>query len=127
MTSTHERPRHGRTNPAPIAILTAILLLGVYYVLVVASGTLRGTTEVPVAGQKTLHGDYVTLVMTVQEVDVTGRQVQATVLPVADGRAIREKLSTLPVDFAYKEYNMAHEVSNESLGDIAAWLRARLS
>jgi hypothetical protein len=95
MTTTLERPRHGRTNPAPIAILTAILLLGVYYVLVVASGTLRGTTEVPVAGQKTLHGDYVTLVMTVQEVDVTGRQVQATVLPVAHGSFVGDRIGEI--------------------------------
>ena len=48
------------------------------------------------------------------------------VLPIQEGRAIRDKLSILPVDFSYREYNMAHEVSQESLADVTAWLTARL-
>lgn len=48
------------------------------------------------------------------------------VLPIANGREIRDELLKLPLDFRYKEYDMAHEVSNESLADIAAWLTARL-
>jgi len=49
-----------------------------------------------------------------------------SVLPIADGRAIKENLEKLPVSLAYREYPMAHEVSEESLGDIANWLSHQL-
>ncbi len=48
------------------------------------------------------------------------------VLPIAGGREIQANLSTLPVDLSYKEYDMAHEVTPESLNDIAAWLTTTL-
>ena len=48
------------------------------------------------------------------------------VLTIADGRNLRDHLSTLPLDFSYREYPMAHEVSNASIADIAAYLKARL-
>ena len=48
------------------------------------------------------------------------------VLPIADGRNLRDKLSTLPLDFTYREYPMAHEVSADSIADIAAYLTAKL-
>jgi phospholipase/carboxylesterase len=48
------------------------------------------------------------------------------VLPIHHGRASRELLSTLPVDLTYREYPMGHEISAESLGDVAAWLSERL-
>lgn len=49
-----------------------------------------------------------------------------TVLPLAFGRDIRDRLAALPVDFTYREYPMAHEVSPESLADITSWLSDRL-
>ena len=48
------------------------------------------------------------------------------VLPIHNGRASRAILTDLPVALAYKEYPMAHEVSAQSLDDVAAWLTARL-
>lgn len=51
---------------------------------------------------------------------------QDQVLPIRFGRAIRDELGTLPVAVSYREYPMAHEISAESLSDVAAWLRARL-
>jgi phospholipase/carboxylesterase len=48
------------------------------------------------------------------------------VLPIASGREIREKLTTLPLDFTYHEYPMAHEVSGESLAEATSWLSERL-
>lgn len=48
------------------------------------------------------------------------------ILPIQHGRAIRERLSTLPVDLTYREYPMAHEVSAESLADVTAWLQTQL-
>jgi phospholipase/carboxylesterase len=49
-----------------------------------------------------------------------------TVLPIEHGRAGRETLAALPIDFTYHEYPMGHEVSLESLADIVAWLGACL-
>ncbi len=48
------------------------------------------------------------------------------VLPIECGREIDQTLSALPVDLTYKEYDMAHQVSAQSLGDISAWLSHRL-
>ena len=48
------------------------------------------------------------------------------VLPIEDGRAAREKLEALPVELAYHEYPMGHEVSLESLRDVSAWLKSSL-
>jgi phospholipase/carboxylesterase len=47
-------------------------------------------------------------------------------LPIQNGRASRDLLQQLPVDLTYREYPMAHEVSAQSLADVAAWLSARL-
>src|SRR5215207_8312627 len=49
-----------------------------------------------------------------------------TVLPVEQGRAARDRLEALPVELTYREYPMAHEVSMESLRDVAAWLTKAL-
>jgi len=51
---------------------------------------------------------------------------QDRVLPIADGRNIRERLSSLPIDFDYKEYPMGHAVSSESVADITSWLTSKL-
>ena len=48
------------------------------------------------------------------------------VLPIDSGRDCREKLQALPVVLTYREYPMGHEVSMESLRDVAAWLRSAL-
>ncbi len=49
------------------------------------------------------------------------------VLPIGNARAAREQLAKLPVDLTYHEYPMAHQVSIESLTDIAKWLIDRLN
>jgi phospholipase/carboxylesterase len=48
------------------------------------------------------------------------------VLPITYGRASREFLSSLPVDLTYHEYTMGHEVTQESLSDVTAWLTEQL-
>lgn len=48
------------------------------------------------------------------------------VLPVENGRRIRDLLAPLPVDLTYREYRMGHQVSMESLRDVATWLSTRL-
>lgn len=48
------------------------------------------------------------------------------VLPVHFGRAIQRQMDALPVTLDYREYPMGHQVSEESLSDIADWLRDQL-
>lgn len=48
------------------------------------------------------------------------------VLPIRHAHEIRTELSNLPVDLTYREYEMAHEVSAESLRDVITWLKNRL-
>ena len=48
------------------------------------------------------------------------------VLPIENGRAVRDHLARLPVELTYREYPMAHEVSMESLRDVTAWLTKTL-
>ncbi len=48
------------------------------------------------------------------------------VLPIENGRATKEILSRLPVKLEYKEYEMAHEISPESLQDVSSWLSLQL-
>src|SRR2546428_32220 len=48
------------------------------------------------------------------------------VLPIHHGRAARDLLSALPVSLTYRENPIGHYVSEESLAEVAAWLRDRL-
>lgn len=48
------------------------------------------------------------------------------VLPIHHGRAARELLQRLPVALTYREYPIGHQISDQSLADIAGWLTQRL-
>lgn len=48
------------------------------------------------------------------------------VLPIENGRASKQFLEGLPVSLTYREYEMAHQVSEKSLQDVVDWLRERL-
>jgi phospholipase/carboxylesterase len=48
-------------------------------------------------------------------------------IPIDQGRDTRAKLSELPVDLTYREYDMGHEISYDGLKDIAEWLKERLN
>ncbi len=49
-----------------------------------------------------------------------------TVIPIRYAREAQKVLEDLPVDLTYHEYEMAHEVTPESLDEVVAWLTARL-
>jgi phospholipase/carboxylesterase len=49
------------------------------------------------------------------------------VLPVQFGREAKAHLEKLPVKLDYKEYPTAHNVSEESLGDVVKWLTKKLN
>lgn len=48
------------------------------------------------------------------------------VLTISNGRASRDYLSTFPVTLTYHEYPMAHQINDQSLGDVQAWLSSQL-
>jgi phospholipase/carboxylesterase len=48
-------------------------------------------------------------------------------IPIDHGRDARAKLSELPVELTYHEYDMGHEISYDSLKDITEWLKERLN
>lgn len=47
-------------------------------------------------------------------------------LPVANGRAIRDRFEGWSRDFTYREFPVAHGVSEEEIAMLAAWLARRL-
>jgi phospholipase/carboxylesterase len=53
--------------------------------------------------------------------------IRDTVIRIDDGRSMRDELLRLPVDLTYREYDMAHHVTPESMRDISDWLTARLN
>jgi phospholipase/carboxylesterase len=48
------------------------------------------------------------------------------VLPIANGRAVRDAFRPLVKDFTYREYPVAHGISVEEIHDVGAWLTERL-
>jgi phospholipase/carboxylesterase len=48
-------------------------------------------------------------------------------IPIAQGRASRALLEKLPVRLRYREYEMGHEISEECLAEVQAWLREQLN
>ena len=55
-----------------------------------------------------------------------GHGTQDTVLPIHHGRYAQDRLSRLPCDLTYKEYEMGHEITPAVLDDTSAWLRERI-
>lgn len=52
--------------------------------------------------------------------------IHDTVIPIEHGRELRDELRRFPMALDYREYDMAHQVSGESMRDIGQWLTARL-
>jgi phospholipase/carboxylesterase len=48
------------------------------------------------------------------------------IIPIGLGRRARELLESAQAEVTYREYDMAHQMSDESVKDIAAWLGERL-
>ena len=47
-------------------------------------------------------------------------------LPVENGRAIRDAFQAVSTDFTYREFPVAHGVSEDEIAFVGAWLRERL-
>ncbi|WP_187977457.1 DUF4436 family protein [Mycetocola sp. JXN-3] len=81
-----------RRNPAPIILGVVVAVLVIYYVIVAFSGVLQSTTKVPISGNnKASSGNYLTVQMKVQDVDLGNRVIQANVLPIAHGSLLGAK------------------------------------
>lgn len=52
--------------------------------------------------------------------------VDDMVVPVRLARETKNKFSKSNADFVYKEYPMGHQISDESLTDVCAWLKKKL-
>ena len=48
------------------------------------------------------------------------------IIPIQFGRRANELLSKVKTDLTYREYPIAHQISEESLQDLSAWLRQRI-
>jgi phospholipase/carboxylesterase len=48
------------------------------------------------------------------------------VLPVSLGRAARDALQAAGADLTYREYPLAHQIGEQELADVSAWLEERL-
>jgi hypothetical protein len=90
-TEAQAEQRRRRRNPAPIVLVIAVVLLAIYYLVIGLSGALRTTTSVPVAGPNDQRGSYMTLRMSVQDIDLTNRVIQANVLPIPHGNLVGDK------------------------------------
>jgi phospholipase/carboxylesterase len=92
------------------------------------------TSPAKVAGLAAMSGRFPRQVLELEpdREALTGKPVLVThglydpVLPVDNGRAVRDYLATLPVELTYREYPMQHEVSMESLRDVTGWLTKAL-
>jgi len=52
--------------------------------------------------------------------------VDDRVLPIADGRAVRDRFQPIVEDFTYREYSMPHTIGPDEKRDVGAWLTARI-
>jgi phospholipase/carboxylesterase len=55
-----------------------------------------------------------------------GHGTRDDVLPIANGRVVRDTFAPLVRDFTYREYPVAHGIAPGELADVAAWLAALL-
>lgn len=81
-----------RRNVAPFILLAVVVILAIYYAVIANSGLLNTTTRVPLQGAPAVTtGDYLTLQMRTQDIDLTNRLVEATILPIPHGRYVGTK------------------------------------
>ena len=70
--------------------------------------------------------------LNIKEVEIKGKPFilthgeQDTLIPVEWARASRDRLQGLGADLTYREFQMGHNVSMESLSVISTWLRKQL-
>lgn len=106
----------GFSQGAMMSLAVGLTFPGSATAIVAMSGRLMPQTLQQIADKDALLGLPVFVVHGTQD----------TVLPISNGRDAKAKLSELPINLTYREYEMAHEVSVESLDDITEWLKDQL-
>ena len=106
----------GFSQGAMMSLTIALTFPGVAAAVVAMSGRVLPQTIDQITDKDTLFGLPV----------FVAHGTRDTVLPISHARETKARLAELPVDLTYREYEMAHEISAESLEDITEWLKARL-
>lgn len=106
----------GFSQGGMMALAVALTFPGVAAAVVAMSGRLLPQTVEQITDKDMLFGLPVLVVHGTRD----------TVLPISHARETKARLAELPVDLTYHEYEMAHEVSAESLEDVTEWLKAQL-
>lgn len=106
----------GFSQGGMMALSVALTFPGVAAAVVAMSGRVLPQTVEQITDKDTLFGLPVMVVHGTRD----------NVLPISHARETKARLSELPVDLTYREYEMAHEVSAESLEAVTEWLKARL-
>lgn len=85
-------PTRIRRNPAPFILAAFVALLAVYYAVLVVTGSLSTSTRVSIdQADVPTASEHVTLHVKLEQVDVTNRVLQATVLPSPHGALVGRK------------------------------------
>ncbi|MEP7337798.1 MAG: alpha/beta hydrolase [Acidobacteriota bacterium] len=106
----------GFSQGAMMALSVALTFPGIAAAVVAMSGRLLPQTVEQIVDKDTLIGLPILVVHGTRD----------PVVPISHARETKARLAELPVDLTYREYEMAHEVSAESLEDITHWLKERL-
>ena len=107
-------------------------LLGFSQGAMMSLGALRAAPE-RLAGVVALSGRAVDGVSTPGPTDATitvpvfvAHGTHDDVLPIAEGRRIRDTLGPRCADFTYREYPVGHGIADDELATVAAWLTTHL-
>jgi phospholipase/carboxylesterase len=106
----------GFSQGAMMSLAIALSFPGTAAAVVAMSGRILPQTIEQIADKDTLIG------LPILVVHGTGDSL----LPISHARETKARLAELPVDLTYREYEMGHEVSAESLEDITRWLTRQL-
>lgn len=106
----------GFSQGAMMSLAVALTFPGVAAGVVAMSGRLMPQTLTQIPDKEALLGLPI----------FVAHGTRDTLIPIQHGRETRARLSELPVELTYREYEMGHEVSTESLNDITRWLAQQL-
>jgi len=107
----------GFSQGAMMSLAVALTYPGIATAVVAMSGRLMAQTVRQIPDKDALIGLPVFVLHGTKD----------AVIPISQGRETSRMLSELPIDLTYREYDMGHEVSAESLEDITDWLREQLN
>lgn len=106
----------GFSQGAMMGLAVALTTAGIAAGVVAMSGRLLPQTLAQITDKEALLGLPI----------FVAHGTRDNVVPIQHGRETRTLLTQLPVDLTYREYEMGHEVSLDSLRDTTRWLTQQL-